>query len=40
LKVTGIPTTEQQSLKTKGEAYKRYQASTSKFVPWFKMKQK
>ena len=35
LKVTGIPTTEQQSLKTKGEAYKKYQASTSKFVPWF-----
>jgi len=37
LKVTGIPTTEQQSLKTKGEAYKRYQESTSKFVPWFKL---
>jgi steroid 5-alpha reductase family enzyme len=36
LKVTGIPTTEQQSLKTKGEAYKKYQASTSNFVPWFK----
>src|ERR1700761_7528290 len=36
LKVTGIPTTEQQSLKTKGEAYKRYQQTTSKFVPWFK----
>jgi steroid 5-alpha reductase family enzyme len=36
LKVTGIPTTEQQSLKTKGDAYKKYQASTSVFVPWFK----
>ncbi len=36
LKVTGIPATEQQSLKTKGEAYKRYQQTTSKFVPWFK----
>ena len=36
LKVTGIPMTEQQSLKTKGEAFKRYQASTSVFVPWFK----
>jgi len=36
LKVTGIPTTEKQSLKTKGEAFKKYQASTSVFVPWFK----
>lgn len=36
LKVTGIPTTEQQSLKTKGDLYKRYQQTTSKFVPWFK----
>ncbi len=36
LKVTGIPMTEQQSLKTKGEAFKRYQESTSVFVPWFK----
>jgi steroid 5-alpha reductase family enzyme len=36
LRVTGIPATEQQSLKTKGEAYKRYQQTTSKFIPWFK----
>jgi steroid 5-alpha reductase family enzyme len=36
LKVTGIPATEQQSLKTKGEAFKRYQQTTSVFVPWFK----
>jgi steroid 5-alpha reductase family enzyme len=36
LKVTGIPTTEQQSLKTKGDAYRRYQQNTSKFIPWFK----
>ncbi len=36
LKVTGIPTTEQQSLKTKGDAYRAYQKSTSVFVPWFK----
>lgn len=36
LKVTGIPTTEQQSLKTKGEAFKAYQKTTSAFVPWFK----
>ncbi|WP_114937513.1 DUF1295 domain-containing protein [Mucilaginibacter endophyticus] len=36
LKVTGIPATEQQSLRTKGEAFKRYQETTSVFVPWFK----
>jgi steroid 5-alpha reductase family enzyme len=36
LKVTGIPTTEQQSLKTKGDAYRAYQRTTSVFVPWFK----
>ncbi|SDE20354.1 Steroid 5-alpha reductase family enzyme [Mucilaginibacter pineti] len=36
LKVTGIPATEEQSLRSKGEAYKRYQKSTSVFVPWFK----
>lgn len=36
LKVTGIPMTEEQSIRTKGEAFKRYQESTSAFVPWFK----
>ncbi len=36
LKVTGIPMTEQQSLRTKGEAFKKYQQSVSVFVPWFK----
>ncbi len=36
LKVTGIPMTEEQSLRTKGEAIKRYQAKVSVFVPWFK----
>ena len=34
LKVTGIPTTEQQSLRSRPDAYKKYQASTSVFVPW------
>lgn len=34
LKVTGIPTTEAQSLRSKNEAFKKYQASTSVFVPW------
>jgi steroid 5-alpha reductase family enzyme len=36
LKVTGIPTTEQQSLRSKGEAFKKYQQKTSVFIPWFK----
>ena len=36
LKVTGIPATEEQSLRTKGEAFKQYQARTSAFIPWFK----
>lgn len=36
--VTGIPATEEQSLRSKGEAFKAYQASTSVFVPWFKKK--
>ena len=40
LKVTGIPATEEQALKTKGEAYRRYQQSTSAFVPWFKKSPK
>ncbi|ASU32237.1 DUF1295 domain-containing protein [Mucilaginibacter xinganensis] len=36
LKVTGIPMTEQQSLRTKGEAFKKYQQRVSVFVPWFR----
>lgn len=35
LRVTGIPLTEQQAVRSKGDAYRRYQASTSVFVPWF-----
>jgi steroid 5-alpha reductase family enzyme len=35
LKVTGIPATEAQALRTKGDAYRRYQQSTSMFIPWF-----
>jgi steroid 5-alpha reductase family enzyme len=34
LRVTGIPLTEEQSLRSKGDAYRRYQARTSAFVPW------
>ncbi len=35
-KVTGIPMTEQQAVRSKGELYKQYQHTTSVFVPWFK----
>ncbi len=33
-RVTGIPLTEEQAIRTKGDAYRRYQATTSAFVPW------
>ena len=36
LKITGIPMTEEQSLRSKGDAFKKYQARVSVFVPWFK----
>ena len=36
LNVTGIPPTEAQLLRSKGELYRRYQDTTSVFVPWFK----
>lgn len=36
LRVTGIPLTEEFSVKTKGDAYCRYQQTTSAFVPWFR----
>ena len=35
-RVTGIPMTEEQSIRTKGDAYREYQRTTSAFVPWFK----
>ncbi len=35
-RVTGIPATEAQSLRSKGAAYAEYQRTTSAFVPWFK----
>jgi len=37
-KLTGIPLTEEQSLRSKGDLYKEYQRTTSVFVPWFKKK--
>ena len=33
-KVTGIPPTEAQALKSRGEAYRDYQRTTSVFFPW------
>jgi steroid 5-alpha reductase family enzyme len=36
LKVTGIPATEAQALKSRGDEYREYQRTTSMFVPWFK----
>ena len=35
-KLTGIPATEAQSLRSRGDAYREYQRTTSAFVPWFK----
>lgn len=34
-RVTGIPATEAQALRSRGQDYRRYQASTSMFIPWF-----
>lgn len=34
LKVTGIPPTEAAAVKRKGDAYLRYQETTSAFIPW------
>jgi steroid 5-alpha reductase family enzyme len=34
-KVTGIPPTEAQALASRGEEYRRYQGTTSVFIPWF-----
>jgi steroid 5-alpha reductase family enzyme len=33
-KVTGIPATEAQALRSRGDDYRRYQETTSAFVPW------
>ena len=38
LRVTGIPLTEEQSLRSRGDAYRHYQQTTSAFVPWFPRK--
>ncbi len=35
VKVTGVPPSEAQSLKSRGDAYREYQRKTSMFIPWF-----
>jgi len=32
--VTGIPPSEEQALRSRGDDYRRYQRETSAFVPW------
>jgi steroid 5-alpha reductase family enzyme len=39
LRVTGIPPTEERALRSRGEDYRRYQRTTSAFVPWFPRKK-
>jgi steroid 5-alpha reductase family enzyme len=34
-RVTGIPLTEKHSLESRGDAYREYQRTTSRFIPWF-----
>jgi steroid 5-alpha reductase family enzyme len=36
LRVTGIPLTEIQAVKSRGDDYREYQRTTSAFVPWFR----
>lgn len=38
LQFTGIPYTEKQALKSRGEDYRRYQREVSAFFPWFPKK--
>jgi steroid 5-alpha reductase family enzyme len=35
-KVTGIPATEAQAVRSRGDEYRAYQRSVSVFVPWFR----
>jgi steroid 5-alpha reductase family enzyme len=39
LKVSGIPPTEKQALRSRGAEYARYQASVNAFFPWFPGRQ-
>ncbi|TVP77953.1 MAG: DUF1295 domain-containing protein [Puniceicoccaceae bacterium] len=37
--LTGVPYAERSSLKSRGDAYRRYQATTNAFFPWIPRKQ-
>ena len=39
-RVTGIPYTEKQALKTRGDDYRRYQAEVNAFFPWRPRRQR
>ena len=39
LGLTGIPATEAQSLRSRGDEYRQYQRTTSAFIPWFPKKE-
>jgi steroid 5-alpha reductase family enzyme len=39
LSATGIPATEAQALRSRGNEYRAYQRATSAFVPWFPKKE-
>jgi steroid 5-alpha reductase family enzyme len=39
LRVTGIPATEEQALRSRGDQYREYQKTTSAFIPWFPKKK-
>lgn len=39
LGVTGIPATEAQALRSRGDEYRAYQRVTNSFVPWFPKKE-
>ncbi len=38
LYVTGVPPSEVQSIKSRGDLYRKYQKTTSVFIPWFPKK--
>ena len=35
-RLTGIPLTEEQAIRSRGDDYRDYQRTTSAFIPWFK----
>ena len=39
LRLTGIPATEAQALRSRGDEYRQYQRTTRAFIPWFHKKE-